>query len=149
MLASEAFTSCHLEVLQLVIDRHLFPHYHKFGVISSLQVIARSSLHINSETEVINAVARSVLHLDRLKGFPLFFFFQKNKVSTLIRWSVLHNGLTQGVFPLFSKPKVSTLIRWSRAECLRRGEEESSKACREKLQGAQYLIRLKPNQSAL
>ena len=48
-----------------------------YVVISSLQVIARSSLHINSETEVINAVARSVLHLDRLKGFPLFFLSKK------------------------------------------------------------------------
>ena len=36
-------------------------------------MIARSSLHINSETEVINAVARSVLHMDPLKGFPIFF----------------------------------------------------------------------------
>ena len=31
--------------------------------------------------------------------------------------------------------------RWARAECKRRGENESPNACREKLQGVQYLIR--------
>ena len=39
------------------------------------------------------------------------------------------------------KKRSTFLTRWARAECIRRGEKESPTACREKLQGVQYLVR--------
>ena len=90
-------------------------------------MIARSSLHINSETEVINAVARSVLHnahglpqgvfhllsksqhIDQMvspaqwiasRGFPSFFKTQSQHIDQMVAGGVLEErggGEQQGL----------------------------------------------------
>ena len=113
------------------------------------QVVARSSLHINSESEVVDAVARLV---GDGKTRNWWNCNGANVLGPMLisAWnSAVLRKVTAFLCPKYimtqsnkrSKFLISNITRWARAECSRRGEESSARSCREKLHGVQYLIR--------